>query len=100
MTQPSESSAPMVSRSVRVLDDFGLHARPAARVARVARQFHSRVTLSLGEASADAKSILEILFLSAPRGASLTLRCTGSDALQAAEALSGVFQAPLLREEG
>jgi phosphocarrier protein len=85
---------------VRVLDDLGLHARPAARVAQTARQFRSEVTLSLEGASANAKSILDILFLSAPRGASLTLICTGSDALLAAETLSRIFQNPLLGEDG
>jgi phosphocarrier protein len=93
MTQPAFT----VSRSLRVLDDLGLHARPAARVARTARGFDSEVTLSLGEASADAKSILDLLFLSAPRGACLTLSCTGSDALQAADALAEIFRKPILR---
>jgi phosphocarrier protein len=96
MTQPLPALT--VSRSIRVLDDLGLHARPAARVVQTARRFQSQVTLSLGGASADAKSILDILFLSAPRGSSLTLICTGSDALQAAEALSGIFQNPLSGE--
>jgi phosphocarrier protein len=90
-------SALSVSRSLRVLDDLGLHARPAARVARAARQFNSEVSLCLGEVCADAKSILDLLFLSAPRGACLTLSCTGSDALQAADALAEIFRKPILR---
>ncbi|MDR2161578.1 MAG: HPr family phosphocarrier protein [Desulfovibrio sp.] len=87
-----------VSRPVRVMDNLGLHARPAAKVARTARQFQSDIFLSWRGVSADAKNILDILFLSAPHNACLTLLCSGNDASEAAESLARLFQHPLLTE--
>ena len=94
---PDEVREPLsIEFVVQVQDELGLHARPAARLARIAQSFVSEVSLSLaGEEDvadrADAKSILDILSLCAPKGASLVLRCTGPDAGQAAEALTHLF---------
>ena len=80
-----------VAKIVLVQGELGLHARPAAKLAQTAQQFHSRITLEYDDMVADAKSILDILSLAAGRGASLTLRCTGEDAVQAAESLEALF---------
>lgn len=80
-----------VTKTVLVQGELGLHARPAARLAQTALQFQSRITLEYDDVVADAKSILDILSLAAGRGASLTLRCTGEDAPQAAESLEALF---------
>ena len=77
---------------VVIRDELGLHARPAARLAQAAQGFQSRITLEYGSITADAKSILDILSLAAGRGASLTLRCDGEDARQAADHLEAMFR--------
>lgn len=84
-------AAPGVVKTVFIRDELGLHARPAARLAQTAQQFRSRITLEYEDTAVDAKSILDILSLAAGRGASLTLRCKGSDADRAAKALEEVF---------
>ena len=85
-----------VEVSVFVHDDLGLHARPAARVTQTAQQFEAEVTLILGTMRADAKSILDVLSLAAPRGTTLRVQCAGQDAQEAAAALSGLFTQSLL----
>jgi phosphocarrier protein FPr len=65
---------------------LGLHARPAARIARMVRQYHAQVTLSNASASrgpVDAASLDGILSLAALQGHSLTIRAEGPDARQA-----------------
>jgi phosphocarrier protein len=77
---------------VTVLDDFGLHARPAANLAKTAQAFQADISLSLGEQTADAKSILDILGLAAARNTALTIVCRGTDALDAGQALVRLFE--------
>lgn len=80
-----------VERTLVIRDELGLHARPAARLARAAQQFEAEITLEYGQMIVDAKSILDILSLAAGRGASLILRCSGEDATSAAEAMEELF---------
>jgi phosphocarrier protein len=80
-----------VATTVFVRDELGMHARPAARLAQAARRYRSHITLEYEGATADAKSVLDILFLAAGHGASLTLRCIGEDAGEAAKALAALL---------
>ncbi|MEA4855717.1 MAG: HPr family phosphocarrier protein [Solidesulfovibrio sp.] len=68
---------------VRVLNDQGLHARPAAKLAQEAQKFGCDISLALGGEVVDAKSILDILTLAAGQGSELELRATGPEARDA-----------------
>lgn len=61
----------------------GLHARPAARLAQEAQRHKAAITLRAGDASADAKSMLDILSLALPEEARITLEASGDDAREA-----------------
>ncbi len=88
-----KNAAETFSATVLVLDDFGLHARPAANLAKTAQAFKSEITLGAGGQTADAKSILDILALAASRNTKLTLHCQGSDAQEAGESILKLFEA-------
>ena len=78
---------------VKILNRLGLHARPAALIARCAAKFESAVSLTPPDGSpADAKSILSLLMLGAPCGSVLTLQAEGCDAEEAAAAVAGLFE--------
>ena len=64
---------------VRVLNDQGLHARPAARLAQEAQKFACDIRLVHGGEAVDAKSILDILTLAAGQGSELELRASGPE---------------------
>lgn len=66
--------------TVVITNDLGLHARPAALVAKTAQQFAAQVTISVDDRLVDAKSILDILSLAAVKGTTLTVRGKGRDA--------------------
>ena len=87
------AEAESFSAVVTIMDDYGLHARPAANLARTAQSFKSEIRLISGEQVADAKSILDILSLAANRNTELTLECLGEDAPAAGETLLKLFQA-------
>jgi phosphocarrier protein len=66
-------SAPAVSRNVVVVNEFGLHARSAAKIAGIARQAGGGIRVVHGDEQADATSILDLLTLACAKGATLTL---------------------------
>jgi len=61
------------SRDVVLINEFGLHARTAACIARVARNAHAGIWVSQGAEKADATSVLELLGLACAKGTTLTL---------------------------
>jgi len=64
----------------------------AERVAVVARQFQSNITLNSSDFETDAKSLFGILLLSAAAGRQLSIVADGPDASSAVTALSDLFQ--------
>jgi phosphocarrier protein HPr len=74
-----------------VTNELGLHFRAAAMVVRTLGEFQSKVTLSNGTTVADARSVLDLLTLSATRGTTLTVRAEGEDAEDAVGALGALI---------
>ncbi|SMP68849.1 phosphocarrier protein [Desulfonatronum zhilinae] len=81
----------VVSRKVFVANELGLHARPAARLAREAQKYSSRITLLSQEQEVDAKSILDLLTLALGPGCAVELKAQGEDAQSALEQLEQLF---------
>ena len=79
-------------RVVCVLNEQGLHARPAAKLAQAAQKFDASITIASGSQEVDAKSILDILTLAAGHGTNLELRAKGEDAKGALDALADLFK--------
>ncbi len=84
--------------TISLHNEFGLHARPAGRIAREAQQFESRIWIGFDDREVDAKSILDILSLAAPNGSDLRILAQGRDARQAVEHLQTLFR-ELVKEE-
>ncbi len=85
--------------TINLHNEFGLHARPAGRIARAAQQFEARIKLGFDGREVDAKSILDILSLAAPNGSALRILAQGNDARHAVEHLESLFREKL-REDG
>ncbi len=81
----------MTERSVKLVNEKGLHARAAASFVNLANRFRSSVEIRLGTMTVDGKSILGILTLGAPRGTELLLVADGPDEGEAIEALAGLI---------
>jgi PTS hybrid protein len=78
-----QSAGPAVSAEVELVNDVGLHARPAAQLARTVAGLDARVRLGHNGRDADAASVLDLLALGARRGDRLTVRATGRQADEA-----------------
>jgi phosphotransferase system HPr (HPr) family protein len=83
----------MVERTLLVKAHLGLHARAAAKVVRVAREFSSKMELRRidNSVSADAKSILSVLMLAASQGTELHATAEGIDEEAALGAIDKLF---------
>ena len=78
----------MVSeRRVTVINELGLHARPAAEFVKLASRFESDIRLAKDGDAVNGKSIMGVMTLAAECGAELTLRADGADADAAVTAL-------------
>ena len=77
-------------------DTQGLHARPCTRLARAVGKFRRcEVRVEWNGRSADAKSVLELMRLTAPRGARLTFIALGEDARRCLAAAEQAMKAAL-----
>lgn len=63
----------MVHNTV-VINDLGMHARPAAQIVQIAMAAESEIWLSDGNTQVDASSIIDILTLCATKGARIHIR--------------------------
>jgi len=77
----------MISIDIEIINKLGLHARAAAQLVRVANRFKSDITIVKNNHTVDAKSIMGILLLAAPKGTVLTLKAVGVDEGDAIPAL-------------
>jgi phosphotransferase system HPr (HPr) family protein len=77
----------MVDLRLIVIDPAGLHARPAAKVVKVASRFQSRIVLRSGERTADVKSLIALLGLTIRPQTEITLTADGPDGDEALAAL-------------
>ena len=83
----------MLEQRVTVINRLGLHARAAAHLVRAASSFVCAIRLDRTDhlVQADAKSILNVLLLSASRGTELRLVAEGPDEAEAIGSLSRLF---------
>jgi phosphotransferase system HPr (HPr) family protein len=81
---------PASSEQVITLDG-DLHARPAGQLAVAAAKFTADVSLTVGEKTANAKSVLAVMGLGATSGQQVTATAEGPDAEQAVAAVIAVL---------
>lgn len=83
-----------IRRSVRVPFEHGIHARPAALLARAVRRFSAEVSAIANGRTANARSAVSWMELGARRGDEITLVASGRDADAALAALESALAAP------
>jgi len=82
----------VIVKEVVIKNKAGLHTRPAASVVKLASRFKSDFFIEMGGVEINAKSIIGVMSLAAPRGTRLTLKLDGEDAVEAARQLVEFFE--------
>lgn len=65
--------------SYKVVDELGIHARPAALFVNQAKRFSSSITLSAKGKECDVKSILAVMKMVIKQGDQIKVRVEGND---------------------
>ena len=95
----TEAAETITSDAIVIPNPTGLHARPAAVLASLAKGFRSSIKLQLGDQQANARSITAIMALDVRSGAVVHLLASGPDARAAVDKIAPVI-AQGLGDEG
>ena len=81
-----------MDRELTVLNNLGLHARPAAEFVRCARKYKSVIRLRKDGEEYSADSILDVLSANLDCGSTMIVTADGPDAADALEALAKLLE--------
>lgn len=79
-----------VERRVVIQNTWGLHVRPASKLAECAARFASRIEILKDGRVVDAKSPISLLTLAAVCGTELLVRADGPDAQHAVDTIAAL----------
>ena len=85
----------MIKQNVTVNNETGLHLRPAGVLCRTAMLYKSHIAFSLGNTTANAKSVLSVVSAGGKAGDLLEITCEGEDEQEAMEAMMKLFESGL-----
>lgn len=83
-----DGDAEALTRTLTLANPLGLHARPAATVARMVAELDARVSIN----DVDAASVLALMALGLSGGAEVRLRASGPQAQQALDAVAAEIE--------
>lgn len=82
----------MLEKNFTVIEESGIHARPATVLVQEATKFKSDINLVFKEKSVNLKSIMGVMALAIPTGAEITIVTSGPDEEEALAALNETMQ--------
>ena len=80
------------TRTLKLKNKLGMHARSAAAFVKVAQQFKAKIYIERDGQTVNGDSILDILTLGCPYGGLLTIKAEGADASVAIEELEKLIE--------
>ncbi|WP_033826862.1 phosphocarrier protein HPr [Bacillus andreraoultii] len=85
----------MVEKSYKIIEETGIHARPATLLVREAGKFNANVDLEYNGKTVNLKSIMGIMSLGLGKGAEIKIKANGEDENEALNAIDD-----LMKKEG
>lgn len=85
----------MVSRKITVVNESGLHARPASVLAKEAGKCQSKVTILVENKIVQVKSVLNIMAAAIKCGTEIELCCDGENEVEELEKLAALIESGL-----
>ena len=80
------------TRTLKLKNKLGMHARSAASFVKVAQQFKAKIYIERNGQIVNGDSILDILTLGCPYGGMLTIKAEGIDASMALDELEKLIE--------
>ena len=81
-----------IVREFKVENKYGIHARPAALLVKVAGKFTCDILIGKKGAEVSAKSIMGLLTIEGHQGAMLCVQAEGEDAEEAMAGIADLFE--------
>ncbi|OGS12618.1 MAG: phosphocarrier protein HPr [Elusimicrobia bacterium RIFOXYA2_FULL_58_8] len=81
----------MIKQELRIINELGIHARPAGMLANTASRFACDIKLLKDGMEINAKSIMGIMTLAAGGGSVIEVIAKGRDEVEAVKALAELF---------
>ena len=81
----------MIKKEIRIVNELGIHARPAGMIANMSSRFTCDIKLIKDKIEVNAKSIMGIMTLAAGKDTVITIVTNGADEIQALAAISELF---------
>lgn len=81
----------MIKEKVKIVNEAGLHARPAAALVKTASKYSSDFYIHMYGYKINGKSILGVMTLAAEQGAELELEVDGEDEEEAFKAIKDLI---------
>jgi phosphocarrier protein HPr len=81
-----------MEKVITILNEQGLHARPASVFAKAANKFKSNISLVHGNNTINAKSIIIIMSLGLKKGEEIKIITKGEDEKEAMDALVNLIE--------
>ena len=82
----------MLQKEFKVIDETGIHARPATLLVQAASKFQSNIELEYNGRKVNLKSIMGVMSLGVGQGADVTISAEGADADDAIAAISETME--------
>jgi phosphocarrier protein HPr len=82
----------MLKQTVTIRNRLGLHARPSAKLSKLAGSFTSDVHLARNDRRVNAKSIMGVMMLAAGPDSDVEIETHGVDEAAAMQALVALFE--------
>ena len=82
----------MKSFNYVINDELGLHARPAGMLAKEAKKFQSKITITKESKTVSATQLMMIMSLGVKKGAEVTVTVDGADEDEASAAMETFFK--------
>lgn len=85
----------MVSEKLAIINELGLHMRPAGLFVQTMAKFKSTVTILFGDKKINGKSVMKVMSACIKCGAQIEVQCEGPDEQEALQAAADLIRSGL-----
>jgi phosphocarrier protein len=89
----------MFEKKATIMEQVGLHARPATFLIQKANEFKCSIWIEKDERRVNAKSLLGVLSLGVSKGTTISIIADGSDEVKAVNTLYDLINSGFAEEE-
>ena len=82
----------MIKKDITIINELGIHARPAGMIANTSSRFVCDIKLVKDGMEVNAKSIMGIMTLAAGKGSIIEVTAKGKDEADAVAAIADLFK--------